>query len=395
MKTTWICSILISLGLLSSGSAQEIVPNDPGFTRQYGLHYTETPLAWNFATGSMKIVVAVIDTGVDYTHPDLYLNTWINQKEIPPRIRHRLVDLDGDGLITFWDLNDPVNQGSGKIADLNNNGYVDGGDLLFSIEAGGWADGRDNGKNGFIDDLIGWDFRDNDNDPMDFDGHGTFCSGIIGATANNNFGIAGVNWRVSVMAVRRPPNALTSIRYAVDNGAHISNNSYGFDGAVVPPELVAATTELLKYAAERDHLFVTAAGNNKMDIDVPPSFLPAGLDSSNILSVAATDRADRLAYFSNYGAQSVDLGAPGHAIWSTVPDSYLELELSLEFGTSFAGPYVAGAAALMLSVNPTLTVEEIRDRIMDNVDPVKDLSGITVTGGRLNTFRAVSAALWQ
>jgi subtilisin family serine protease len=110
--------------------------------------------------------------------------------------------VDGDRLITFWDLNDVSNQGPGKITDLNGTGYIDGGDVIRPVAAGGWADGQDDGRNGFTDDLIGWDFAENDNDPIDTHGHGTATFGIIGAVGNNGAGVAGVNWRIQIMPVR-------------------------------------------------------------------------------------------------------------------------------------------------------------------------------------------------
>src|SRR5262249_32637491 len=142
--------------LLSHGLAD--VPNDPRFHQQYGLHITEAERAWDLTTGSTRVVVADIDVGgIDYTHPDLYKNVWVNQAEIPAAIRAQLQDVDGDGLITMWDLNEPVNQGPGKITDLNGTGFIDGGDLIRPVAVGGWADGQDQGGNGYIDDLVGWD----------------------------------------------------------------------------------------------------------------------------------------------------------------------------------------------------------------------------------------------
>jgi len=392
MKTNLKIAIAMAASLSWQATAQDVVPNDPRFHQQYGLEYTQTPLAWNLTTGSMKVVIAVNDSGVDYTHPDLYLNIWINQDEIPSRIRNRLEDLDGDGLITFRDLNHPSNQGAGRITDLNGNGYIDGGDLLFSTAAGGWADGRDNHNNGFVDDLIGWDFLDNDNDPMDSNGHGTHVAGIIGATANNGVGVAGINWKVSLMPVRRAVIPFSALVYAVDNGARVSNHSYGATLEEFSLPLMEAGKEVVRYAQERGHLFVAAAGNDGVDIDQYPFFFPAGYDLPNIISVAATDRADRLASFSNFGALFVDLGAPGHTAWST----YIKPEsqpYALQFGTSMAAPHVVGAAALILSVNPSLSYSQVKALILDNVDPIADLDGLTVSGGRLNIANAVAAAL--
>src|SRR5262249_26776642 len=132
------------------------LPNDPMFGRLDGLQVAQAPQAWDLTTGSTRGGVAGIDNRRHYTHPHPYKNIWPNQAEIPAAVRPKLRDTDGDGLITFWDLNEPVNQGPGKITDLNGTGYIDGGDLLRPADQGGWADGRDNGNNGYVDDLVGW-----------------------------------------------------------------------------------------------------------------------------------------------------------------------------------------------------------------------------------------------
>src|SRR5262249_33643162 len=178
----------------------DVIPNDPLFNQLWGLNNTgqdkgkagddiKPPAAWNVTKGSTKTVVAVIDTGIDYRHPDLYQNIWINQGEIPAAIRARLTDVDGDGIITFRDLNNPINQGPGKITDLNGNGYIDGGDLLFPTSKGGWANGISDDGDQYVDDIIGWDFANNDNNPLDDNNHGTHVAGILGATGNNGVGV--------------------------------------------------------------------------------------------------------------------------------------------------------------------------------------------------------------
>ena len=162
--------------------------------------------AWDLTRGSATTVVGDIDTGIDYNHPDLYGNVWINQAEIPADRRAHLADLDGDGIISFYDLNDPRNQGVGKITDINGDGLIDGADILAPWHAdgtGGWADGVSQpGDTQFVDDLIGWNFVNNTNNPYDDNDHGTHTAGTIAAMGNNNRGVAGVNWKASVMALK-------------------------------------------------------------------------------------------------------------------------------------------------------------------------------------------------
>src|SRR5262245_39794568 len=309
-----------------------MMPNDARFPEQWSLHNTgqsggkvnadiHAPDAWNTWTGGTNKPVAVIDTGIDYTHPDLYKNIWINQQEIPLSIRANLTDTDGDGLITFWDLNDPVNIGPGKITDLNGNGYIDAGDILKPTAQGGWANGvSDDGDTAHVDDLIGWDFLNNDNDPFDDNGHGTHVAGTIGALGNNGPGVSGVNWKTQMAALKflGPSGsgsldlAVSAIRYAVANGIPISNNSWG--GATYSQALYDAISE----AALAGHVFVAAAGNAGTNNDRAPNY-PASFGLPNIVSVGATTRMDTIAPFSNYGLLSVDLAAPGHQLLSTVP----------------------------------------------------------------------------
>ena len=219
------------------------IPNDPIFTDQWYLHNTgqeggavdadiDAPVAWEVTRGSMTTVVAILDKGIDYHHEDLYLNIYLNQGEIPPALMPNLADIDGDGLITFRDLNDNANQSF--VFDFNNTGYIDAGDLLADPS---WEDGTDDDDNGFIDDLVGWDFFDNDNDPKTEQGltHGNGMAGVLGASTNNGLGVAGVNWNVGIMPLRHTDEgiipdvnllgpAVASLNYAVENGASISSN---------------------------------------------------------------------------------------------------------------------------------------------------------------------------
>ena len=481
----------------------QTLPNDPLLGGQWGLHNTgqEIPVisggnvtgiadadidmhaAWGVTTGSSSVVVAVLDSGIDYTHPDLSPNIW---------------------------------QNTGEIA----------------------GDSIDNDGNGYVDDVMGWDFVHGDNDPVDLNGHGTHVAGVIAARGNNNSTVTGVSWNSSLMplqvteadGVTTSAAIVSAIYYAVDNGAKIINASYGetaFD---------SLEYDAINYANSMGVTVVAAACNDGRDIDVTPCY-PASYDLPNIITVAASDQFDNRAVFSSWGAASVDLAAPGVSIISTFPqytsvwstnftagqqgwtfggdqnqweisaglltdspngtyannanawamspaidlsnqsscrvvmgfDSivlennidklyvegssdgstwrqagelrgfgqltnnlfYADVsefngaslfhfrlrlasnesiahegvvvnsaaiecygvhdETSYVFwsGTSVAAPHVSGTAALLLSQFPTLTVAELRNRILDNVDVIATLSSFTSSGGRLNAARAL------
>lgn len=316
-----------------------LTPNDPRFSQQYHLNNTGTPAAdidapaaWDITTGT-DVVVAVIDTGVDYDHPDLRDNIWTNTRET--------------------------------------------------------VNGRDDDGNGYIDDIRGWDFVNNDNNPMDDNRHGTHVAGIIAARGSNGTGVSGVNWSARIMPIKflsatgsgSTARAISAIEYAVANGAKISNNSWG--GGATSQALGDAIT-----AAERaGHLFVAAAGNNNgNNNDVNPTF-PASYPNSNIISVAATTNTDALAGFSNIGARSVDVGAPGTSILSTVTNNgYANLS-----GTSMAAPVVSGVAALVWAANPSLSFTQVKQAVMNNVDQIPSLSNRVASNGRVNVARAVAS----
>ncbi|WP_085633635.1 S8 family serine peptidase [Marivita cryptomonadis] len=355
---------------------------------QYGSQAGE---AWAAGYGgSMSTVVGVIDTGMDPTHPDLYLNIWLNQMEIPLALRDVLKDTDLDGLITFRDLNHADN--SSHVSDLNNNNRIDAFDLLDDTV---WTDGVDTSGNGYIDDLVGWNFWDNNNQPYlasDGDEHGTHVAGTIGGLGGNGAGVVGVNWDVQLMPLKflgpsggYTSGAIAAVDYytwyakndtTLDYAA--TNNSWGGGG------FSTALRDAIVRGGLEDVLFVAAAGNSGNDADASPSY-PAAyttiefLGYEAVLSVAAINSSGGLASFSNYGDVSVDLGAPGVSVWSTLPGGYGSYS-----GTSMASPHVAGAIALYAAAFPTATAAEIRDILLGSVTETGALLGKTVTGGRLD-----------
>ena len=322
-----------------------LAPNDPSFSSQWGLNNTgqsggtpdadiDAPEAWDVTTGTGAVKVAVIDTGIDYTHPDLAVNIWTNP---------------------------------GEIAGNN----------------------IDDDQNGYIDDIHGYDFANNDGDPADDNSHGTHCAGIIGAIGNNAIGVAGVDWDVHLIALKflnasgsgLTSDAIRALDYAVLMGAKVSNNSWGGGG------FSSSLSQAITSAANSGHIFVAAAGNNGANNDIAP-FYPASYSNNNIVSVAATDRYDQLASFSNYGLTSVDLAAPGYSIYSTVPVSMGSY--AYKSGTSMATPFAAGAFALLYDTHPTWTYSQIINQVLSSADPLSSLAGKAATGGRLNVFAALT-----
>ena len=321
------------------------LPNDPMFKEQWALSNTgqnggkenadmSALKAWEKSKGSSKVVIAVLDTGVDYTHPDLVTNMWFRPDNIPQ--------------------------------------YTD--DEL-----------------GTFNDARGFDAADNQSDPMDDNGHGTHCAGIIGAEGNNDEGIAGINWNVQIMPLKflgkggfgSTKDAIESINYAIDrkrNGVNIRIISASWGST----QYSKALEDAIRAAGEAGILFVAAAGNNSTDNDKRPHY-PSNYDLPNVISVAALDRNDQLASFSNFGVKTVHIGAPGREIVSTwLKDDYREAS-----GTSMATPYIAGTAALILASEPDLSVEKLREKILKSVDKIDSLNGKVETGGRINAAKAL------
>ncbi len=317
------------------------MPNDARVSELYGMQKIGAPAAWNLTTGSTETVVANIDTGINYKHEDLAANMWRNAGEI------------------------------------QNNGVDDDG-------------------NGFVDDYYGWDFFYNDSDPLDENGHGTHTAGTIGAVGNNSLGVAGVNWNVRIMAIKiyhardngttsaMLVNAYNYIRMMKNRGVNISvtNNSYG--GCDEACGYDQATKDAIDALGDAGVLQIFAAGNSAQNADATP-FYPASYTSPTILSVAASDQNDNRASFSNFGATSVDIAAPGVGILSTV----ISGGYGTSSGTSMAAPHAAGSAALLSTYNPSLSPASLKATLMNTVDVLPQWNNIVKTGGRLNVGRAL------
>lgn len=333
-------------------------PNDPGFDGLFGMHNTgqtggeddadiDAPEAWDTETGSGQVIVGVLDSGIDYDHPDLADNMWINADEIPDN-------------------------------------------------------GVDDDDNGYVDDVYGWDFAYGDNDPSDYCGHGTHVAGTVGAIGNNGIGVAGVCWNVKLMALKYlndesggwTDDMMTAIEYGVANDVDIIQNSTGG----------GSYEEVLKRAIENTNtLFVSSAGNDAKNTDADAAY-PSAYNCANILAVAALDHNNEISTFSNFGAQTVDLAAYGTDILSTKPYNETEIDfgapgsgLDADYygiisGTSMSTPQVSGAAALLLSHKPDYTWQELKSAIMENVDVVSSMLGKCVTHGKLNVYKALNAS---
>ena len=340
-------------------------PNDTYYPKLWGMPKIDAPEAWEVSEGSEDVVVAVFDTGIDWSHPDLINNIWQNLGE----------DSDGDGTVLEWD-------------ESQNRWIFDPGD----------ENNFDDDGNGYADDFVGWDFIENDNtvDDKCF-GHGTHVAGTVGAVGNNNEGVIGVCPNVQLMAVKIFSTAIgcqgdiaaasKGLYYAVSMGADISNHSYGSANSSITHR------QAILDAEANNHLFIAAAGNDTANVDLEPKY-PAAYDIPNVISVAATDENDLITTFSNYGKLNVDLAAPGIRIYSTLPTADYILHPDGNFGyyngTSMACPHVAGAAALIKASCGVVDYQVIKNAILNSVDEVPNLEDKCVTGGRLNIFNALN-----
>lgn len=322
--------------------------DDPEMSKLWGLNNegqtggkadadVDAPEAWQIHTGRTQSnggpIIAVIDTGVDYNHPDLAANMWTNPGEIA-----------GDGI--------------------------------------------DNDGNGVIDDVHGYNANGDNGDPMDGQGHGTHCAGTIAAVGNNGVGVVGVNQNANVMAVKifsdegstDAAAIVRGLQYANKMGARVTSNSWG---GPLPNSAIKEA-----FAQSTDALHIVAAGNSGYNNDWLPAF-PANYALDNIVTVAATDHNDDIAGFSQYGKRNVDLGAPGVDVLSTVPGG----KYATYSGTSMATPHVSGAAALIASHDPDISNADLRRRLQEGTDKVASLDGKTASGGRLNVHKALTMEL--
>ena len=324
-------------GLVNSGQAVKGVTGTPDAD-------IDADQAWNVTTGSSSVVVGILDTGVDFSHPDLGGSQTTSQ--------------------VMW--RNPGETGAGR----ESNGVDDDG-------------------NGYVDDWRGWDWANDDNNPQDDMNHGTHVAGTLGALGNNGQGIAGVNWNVKIMALKLLDSqgdgdladAVEALRYATAMGARITNSSWGGGG------FSQAMFDELKAADATGALFVAAAGNSGANNDAAPVY-PASYDVPNVIAVAGTDQDDGLASFSNRGRTSVDVAAPGTQVYSTVLGGGYDWGT----GTSMSAPHVTGTAALAAAAFPGATGAGLKALLLRTVDSKASLIGVTTTEGRLNAGRALTCA---
>ncbi len=326
------------------------VPNDPGYDSQWGLPKINAPAAWETNKGSSDVIIAVIDTGVDYKHPDLAANMWVNQAEY-----EGVPEVDDDG-----------------------NGIVD------DIYGASWIDGTVN------------------SDPMDDNSHGTHCAGIMGAVGDNGIGICGVNWNVRIMALKFLDNsghgtiadAIKCIEYVIERHDDYSENIVALSNSWGGFNYSQNLYSVIEQLNSRNILFVAAAGNEGNDADVIPMY-PAAYALPNIISVANSNQNDNRSSFSNYGKYSVDIASPGSSIYSTIPtdpENPNEGRYGYKSGTSMATPFVSGAAGILSARTGVSDYTQLKEWILKGATRLHQWTNLTVTGGRLNLAESLRVA---
>jgi thermitase len=335
--------------LINPIQVMNYTPNDPRYGQLWGLENSgrndpsgtvgisgadiNAVRAWGITKGSRAIKIAVIDTGVDYNHPDLVGNMWVNTAE-----KNGLPGVDDDG-------------------------------------------------NGYVDDIHGYDFANDDGDPMDGNNHGTHCAGTIGAVHNNGIGVAGVMADVEIVGIKfltdtgsgSTINAIKSIDYATKLNVDIMSNSWG-GGA-----RSEALQEAIQRASDAGIVFTAAAGNSRSNNDSSPHY-PSNYSVENVISVAAHTAQDNLASFSSYGKRTVHIAAPGHNIVSTVAgNGYASFS-----GTSMATPHVSGGLGLLLAQSGRLSHSDLRNRLMETSVPVSAYRSKVIKGGRMDVYNLLT-----
>lgn len=313
--------------------------------------------AMNIRSESPNIKIGIIDSGIDWTHPDLVHNIWQNTEGGDSG---RGEDLDGDGRVIEWDAEANI--------------------WVFDPDD---VNGIDDDGNGYIDDFIGWDFKGMDNNPFDENGHGTHIAGIIGADGMSDEGINGVTWNVQMAALKifgehtasgTTIEAIEAMLYAKEKGFQITNNSYG--SGFYNPALYETMDSI------DSQLFIASAGNDGLSVAHAPRY-PAAFDLPNIVSVAASNHYDRLASFSSYHPTEVDVAAPGKTIFSTLPHN----TYGFKSGTSMSTAFVTGAVALVMAECPDATLDMVKSKLIQSADPLPSLAGTCAANGRLNVNR--------
>jgi subtilisin family serine protease len=304
----------------------EMLTNDPMLPQQWAIPNSGVGYAWqNNQIGSKKVIVAIVDSGIELSHPDLKANIYVNPRET--------------------------------------------------------VNGRDDDGNGYVDDISGWDFLNNNNRPIDELGHGTHVAGIIGAVGNNNIGVTGINQQVSILPLRfmdkegrgNERAAVAAINYAVKMGATVINCSWGGEGDG------AALRAAIQNAQSKGVLVVTASGNDGYNTDSYPSY-PSNYTYDNVISVTSINNLDQFPPLTNYGPRSVHIAAPGEKILSTdLKGSYAEMS-----GTSMAAPYISGAIALIKSIHPDWNYKQLKAELLKYVQVTRHLDRMVASKGRLN-----------